>query len=338
MPKGYAVLADIDGVVAVEDDLEGRRLRVISREEYREDYSLPSDFQLLVGDGQHVEAGVSLAHALSGPAGEAEGGEEEAAPAIVANISGRVEIGPESLSLSIVWVDIEERQHVVPAFGPTSWWRTELRSRQATRSPQAPLNPHDILRIRGKEELQRYLVGEVQKVYGSQGVNIHDKHIEVILRQMLRRVQVDTPGDAEFIPGQIVDRFEFQDKNAKVLAEGGEPATAKSVLLGVTRASLLTDSFLAAASFQETTRVLTEAAANGARDRLLGLKENVIIGRLIPARANISSIIEAKQLVAAQEIDGFTGPWFDVAEAPTTNGHENGHEVDEEIIPGLTEE
>ena len=337
VPKGYAVLADIDGVVAVEDDLEGRRLRVISREEYREDYSLPSDFQLLVGDGQHVEAGVSLAHALSGPAGEAEGGEEEAAPAIVANISGRVEIGPESLSLSIVWVDIEERQHVVPA---SAYIMVE--DGAAVKAGDAltagPLNPHDILRIRGKEELQRYLVGEVQKVYRSQGVNIHDKHIEVILRQMLRRVQVDTPGDAEFIPGQIVDRFEFQDKNAKVLAEGGEPATAKSVLLGVTRASLLTDSFLAAASFQETTRVLTEAAANGARDRLLGLKENVIIGRLIPARANISSIIEAKQLVAAQEIDGFTGPWFDVAEAPTTNGHENGHEVDEEIIPGLTEE
>ena len=200
-----------------------------------------------------------------------------------------------------------------------------------------PLNPHDILRIRGKEELQRYLVGEVQKVYRSQGVSIHDKHIEVILRQMLRRVQVDTPGDAEFIPGQIADRFEFQDKNAKVLAEGGEPATAKSMLLGVTRASLLTNSFLAAASFQETTRVLTEAAATGARDHLLGLKENVIIGRLIPARSDFLEA-EQKQLVAPHETEGFTGPWFEVTEAPSTNGHENGHEMPEEVPEETPEE
>ena len=186
--------------------------------------------------------------------------------------------------LFIVWEDVEERDHIVPA---SAHVMVENGAAVKAGDPltMGPLNPHDILRIRGKEELQRYLVAEVRKVYRSQGVSIHDKHIEVILRQMLRRVQVDTPGDAEFIPGQVVDRFEFQEKNAKVLAEGGEPATAKSVLLGVTRASLLTDSFLAAASFQETTRVLTEAAVNGARDRLLGLKENVIIGRLIPARS-----------------------------------------------------
>ena len=128
---------------------------------------------------------------------------------------------------------------------------------------------------------------EVQQVYKSQGVSIHDKHIEIILRQMLRRVQVESTGDADYIPGQMVDKFEFQEKNAKVLAEGGEPATAKSMLLGITRASLLTDSFLSAASFQETTRVLTQAAVSGARDWLQGLKENVIIGRLIPARITI---------------------------------------------------
>ena len=128
-----------------------------------------------------------------------------------------------------------------------------------------------------------------------------------------------------------MDRFEFQDKNAKVLAEGGEPATAKSVLLGVTRASLLTDSFLAAASFQETTRVLTEAAVTGARDRLLGLKENVIIGRLIPARSNFFAE-GAKQLVAAQEEEGFSSPWYDISETPLVNSQENGHEVEEEIF------
>ena len=327
VPKGYAVLADIDGVVIIEDDPEGRQLRVISREEYREDYSLPPDFQLLVDNGVHVEAGVSLARALPDPLREEEGN-EDAPPEIVANMSGRVEIGPRGLS--IVWEDIEERDHLVPA---STYILVENGAivKAGDALTAGPLNPHDILRIRGKEELQRYLVGEVQKVYRSQGVNIHDKHIEVILRQMLRRVQVDTPGDADFIPGQIVDRFEFQDKNAKVLAEGGEPATAKSVLLGVTRASLLTDSFLAAASFQETTRVLTEAAVTSARDRLLGLKENVIIGRLIPARANFFAE-EKKELGTAQEGDDFSSPWFDIAEAPSTNGHENGHEMGAELF------
>ena len=327
VPKGYAVLGDIDGLVIVEDDAEGRRLRIISREEYREGYQLPPGFEVLVDEGEHVDAGVSLARALPGPSGEDEAF-EEGLQEVVAGIGGRVEIGADGLS--IVWEDIEEREHIVPASAHVMVESgTMIKAGDALTA--GPLNPHDILRIRGKDELQRYLVGEIQKVYRSQGVNIHDKHIEVILRQMLRRVQVDTSGDAELIPGQIVDRFEFQDKNAKVLAEGGEPATAKSVLLGVTRASLLTDSFLAAASFQETTRVLTEAAVTGARDRLLGLKENVIIGRLIPARANFFAE-GAKQLVAAQEEEGFSSPWYDIAETPLVNSQENGHEIDEEIL------
>jgi DNA-directed RNA polymerase subunit beta' len=328
IPKGYAVLAEIDGVVVIEDDPEGRRLRVIGREEYREDYSLPDGFQLLVGNGEYVNAGVALARALPDPVGEGEDPKEES-PDILATVSGTVEIGGQGLS--IVWEDIEESPpYLVPASAHILVEDGAL-VKAGDALTAGPLNPHDILRIRGKEELQRYLIGEVQKVYRSQGVNIHDKHVDVILRQMLRRVQVDTPGDAEFIPGQIVDRFEFQNKNAKVLAEGGEPATAKSILLGVTRASLLTDSFLAAASFQETTRVLTEAAVSGARDRLLGLKENVIIGRLIPARAK-DFTLETKQLTSAEELEGFAGPWFDIAEAPSTNVHENGHEAEEEIF------
>ena len=326
VPKGYALLADIDGLVLIEDDVEGRRLRVISREEYREDYPLPPGFEPMVGNGDQVMAGAPLARTLPDPSGE-----EAATPEpneIVANVSGKVEVGPDGLS--IAWEDIEEREHIVPA---SAYILVENAAmiKAGDALTAGPLNPHDILRIRGKDELQRYLVGEVQNVYRSQGVNIHDKHIEVILRQVLRRVQVDTPGDVEFIPGQIVDRFEFQDKNAKVLAEGGEPATAKSILLGITRASLLTDSFLAAASFQETTRVLTEAAVNGARDRLLGLKENVIIGRLIPARANLFAE-EAKQIAAAQEGDGFSASWFDMAEVPSSNGHENGREGEEEVL------
>jgi len=144
--------------------------------------------------------------------------------------------------------------------------------------------------------VQRYLVDEVQEVYRSQGVNINDKHIEIIARQMLRRLRVDAPGDTGLLPGELVDRFEYEEKNRQVLAEGGEPATAQPVLLGVTKASLNTSSFLAAASFQETTRVLTEAAINGAKDHLIGLKENVIIGKLIPAGTGA----EARALAAAK--------------------------------------
>jgi hypothetical protein len=145
------------------------------------------------------------------------------------------------------------------------------------------VNPHDILRILGKEAVQQYLVDEVQKVYRSQGVNINDKHIEVIVHQMLTKVRIDSAGDTDLVPDELVNKYTYEDTNAKVLAEGGEPATAHTVLLGITRASLSTESWLAAASFQETTRILTEAAVNGKIDRLVGLKENVIIGKLIPA-------------------------------------------------------
>ena len=155
------------------------------------------------------------------------------------------------------------------------------------------------------------------RLYKSQGVSIHDKHIEIILRQMLRRVQVESTGDTDYIPGQMVDKFEFQEKNAKVLAEGGEPATAKSMLLGVTRASLLTDSFLSAASFQETTRVLTQAAVSGAQDWLQGLKENVIIGRLIPARITIPGMDKLLEPEPVPELAGVApGGWLGMGPAP----------------------
>ena len=330
IPKGYAVLSDIDGIIAIQSDAEGRRIKVISTEEYREDYSLAEGYELLVRAGDFVDAGASLARSLPAPGSE-NGDATEAAAEILAGMSGKIEL--DDKTLSIVWEDIEEREYIVPASA-----HVLVEDGASIKAGDAltagPLNPHDMLRIRGKDELQRYLIGEVQKVYRSQGVTIHDKHIEVILRQMLRRVQVDTTGDAEFIPGQIVDRFEFQGKNAKVLAEGGEPATAKPVLLGVTRASLLTDSFLAAASFQETTRVLTEAATTSARDRLLGLKENVIIGRLIPARSNVKlpEIVErpsVSQLFERMESERLPASWLErsldgAIDGTDTNGHDSG--------------
>jgi DNA-directed RNA polymerase subunit beta' len=153
---------------------------------------------------------------------------------------------------------------------------------------EGSINPHDLLKIRGLRGVQAYLLREVQRVYRLQGVDINDKHIEVMIRQMLRKVKVEEPGDTQLLPGGLIDIFEFEEENAKIFSEGLEPATAKPVLLGITKASLATDSFLSAASFQETTRVLTEAAIKGKTDPLLGLKENVIIGKLIPAGTGMS--------------------------------------------------
>jgi DNA-directed RNA polymerase subunit beta' len=192
--------------------------------------------------------------------------------------------------------------------------------------------------------VQIYLVEEVQKVYRSQGVTINDKHIEVIVRQMLRRVKVDHSGDTNLLPGELVDRFRFEDANARVLAEGGEPATAQPVLLGVTKASLNTESFLAAASFQETTRVLTEAAIKGDVDHLLGLKENVIIGKLIPARAPI--VVEQPPRIAEvmlppglrgegdEELDfeGDEDEWEGFGELPEEDFEEEEEEGLEDVL------
>jgi DNA-directed RNA polymerase subunit beta' len=148
---------------------------------------------------------------------------------------------------------------------------------------EGSVNPHEILRVMGPRAVQEYMVAEIQSVYLSQGVPIHDKHIELIVRQMLRRVNVIEPNETDFLPGQFVERKAFEEINRKVVEEGSTPASARPVLMGITKASLATDSWLSAASFQETTRVLTDAAISGRSDSLLGLKENVIIGKLIPA-------------------------------------------------------
>ena len=148
---------------------------------------------------------------------------------------------------------------------------------------EGAINPHDVLAILGESKLQKFLMDEVQGVYRLQGVNINDKHIGVIIRQMMKKVEIVDVGDSRFIVGQFVDKWQFADENKKVLKEGGQPAIAKPILLGITRASLTIDSYFSAASFQETTKVLTNAAIKGMRDDLVGLKENVIIGHLIPA-------------------------------------------------------
>ncbi|HEX6970713.1 MAG TPA: DNA-directed RNA polymerase subunit beta' [Limnochordia bacterium] len=209
--------------------------------------------------------------------------------AIITEIDGRVRL-IESKGIRKVAVqtkDGEERVYTIP-YGARLKVRDGAEVSAGDQLTEGSVNPHDILRVKGIAGVQAYLVQEVQDVYRSQGVDINDKHIEIIVRQMLRKVKVETPGDTELLPGGLVDLFEFEEENARVQAEGGEPATAKPVLLGITKASLATESFLSAASFQETTRVLTDAAIKGKSDPLLGLKENVIIGKLVPAGTGMS--------------------------------------------------
>jgi DNA-directed RNA polymerase subunit beta' len=160
--------------------------------------------------------------------------------------------------------------------------------------------PHDILNVMGVEALAQYLINEIQEVYRLQGVKINDKHIEVIVRQMLQKIEITDPGDTTFLAGEQVDRGEFEEENQKALKEGGRLAQGAPVLLGITKASLQTRSFISAASFQETTRVLTEAAVSGRVDTLIGLKENVIVGRLIPAGTG-SVMARFKQLAADRD-------------------------------------
>jgi DNA-directed RNA polymerase subunit beta' len=288
VPKGAAIISEISGTAEIMREGESRRIRVVSSELYRDDYALPEGAEVLVEHDQFVEQGTVLAQ-TGAPEAAPEGSEATlpvSAGQVAARIAGRV-LKERPDRLSILYEEREEREYSVP---PTSRIRVETghyvhAGQQLT---DGAVNPQDILRVQGPEAVQLYLVEEVQKVYRSQGVTINDKHIEVIVRQMLHRVRVDSPGDTALLPSELVDRFRFEEVNAKFLAEGGEPATAQPVLLGVTKASLNTDSFLAAASFQETTRVLTEAAVAGAVDHLIGLKENVIIGKLIPARAQVT--------------------------------------------------
>ncbi len=278
VPKGVAVVCEIDGIAEIVRDPDGsRKIVVRNSQDYTVPISVPSGYVLAVEDGSDVVAGQPIAK----PERRTKGKIDMPAP-----VSGKVSV--HGSKITIAMKDIEERIYEVEHNA-----RLNVESGQAVEAgdflTEGSANPQDILRISGREAVHRYMVNEVQKVYRSQGVTINDKHIEIIVRQMLRKVRIEEAGDTELLPMELFDRFEFEDINARTIAAGGEPATAQTVLLGVTKASLSTSSFLAAASFQETTRVLTEAAVMGQKDRLLGLKENVIIGKLIPAGTGLAS-------------------------------------------------
>jgi DNA-directed RNA polymerase subunit beta' len=208
----------------------------------------------------------------------------------IAEAAGRVSIEDSDRSRKLVVVPDDGSEEI--AYQVSKRARLLVQDGQAVDVGQqlvvGAADPKQVLRVLGPRATQVHLVNGVQEVYRSQGVSIHDKHIEVIVRQMLKRVTVIEPGDAELLPGELVERSRFEEENRKVIAEGGQPASARPDLLGITKASLATESWLSAASFMETTKVLTDAAINGKSDSLLGLKENVIIGKLIPAGTGLA--------------------------------------------------
>ena len=203
--------------------------------------------------------------------------------AVITEISGKVKVQDNKKKKEVVVTsDDDARTYSIP-FGSEIIVSTGDMVEAGDQLIKGSINPAEILAVKGPEGVYEYLISEVQKVYRNQGVDINDKHIEVIARQMLKKVKIEDNGDTNMFPGSLVDMYDFEDANNEAISNGLRPATGKRVLLGITKAALATDSFLSAASFQETTRVLTEAAIKGKEDHLLGLKENVIIGKLIPA-------------------------------------------------------
>jgi DNA-directed RNA polymerase subunit beta' len=239
--------------------------------------------------------------------------------ALISDIDGAVEFGKDLKGKRKVVIrpDVGEvKEYMIPRGKHVSVHEGDL-VRAGEALMDGPSNPHDILRVLGDKALARYLVDEIQEVYKLQGVKINDKHIEVIVRQMLKRVKVREVGDTHFLVDDQVEKFVFEEENARVMQEGGKPAVGEPLFLGITKASLITDSFISAASFQETTKVLTQAAVAGKVDNLRGLKENVIMGRLIPAGTGLPRY-KALELW----VEGYTGE-----ETPTEGEGEAGAEA-----------
>ena len=338
--SGTVRFADVKEKVTVRDEVDdttGLKLLVIMEDRNKElqpaidilsgsggklaHYPLPTGARLEVKDGQKVLAGEVLVKIRreASRTRDITGGLPRVAElfearrpkdaSIVAEIDGRVEFGPVSRGMRKLIVrseDGDSREYPIPQ-GKHLYVQEGSQVRAGDRLTEGPINPHDILKIKGIEEVQEYLVNEIQEVYRLQGVRIDDKHIEVIVRQMLQKVRIEDPGNTAFLEGEHIDRLAVLEENDRMVKEGQQPATFQPLLLGITKASLSTDSFISAASFQETTRVLTEAAIQGKVDFLRGLKENVIIGHLIPAGTGMPGYrqlrLEAeKQQAAVEEV------------------------------------
>ena len=284
-------------ITDIYEDIEPKLLIVGDGGELLGEYYLPGGAYLNVQDGDKVEKGRFLAKILkeSGKTMDITSGLPRVGelfearslkdPAVLSRITGTVKFG-ESVKKKRIVIVVDrfgkEYKHQIPMDKHLLVRDGDL-VEAGEQLCDGNIEPHDILEILGENELQRFLMNEIQAVYRLQGVNINDKHIGVIIRQMMRRVEIVAVGDTNFIYGQQVDKFRFFEENQRVIKKGGQPAVAKPLLLGITRAALSIDSFLSAASFQETTKVLTNAAIAGSTDELRGLKENIIIGHKIPA-------------------------------------------------------
>jgi DNA-directed RNA polymerase subunit beta' len=272
-PKGEAIIADIDGRVELLTTEDGGRVLKVIFSEMREDvHEIPGNWAIQVEDGEDIPARTRLA----------KRGDKE----VLAEHNGKVQ--RDGNKVIVRWEFRDEREYEVAS---AARLRAEsgdvvVAGQQVTEGSQ---NPNRILRILGREACQVYLVEEVQRVYRSQGVSIHDKHIELIVRQMTSKVRITSTGDSDYLPGELIDRLKFQRMNDQLIAAGKRPASGRPILLGITKAALNTDSFLSASSFQHTINVLAQAAIEGKRDELYGLKENVIIGKLIPAGTGYST-------------------------------------------------
>ncbi len=287
-PKGEAVISDIDGTVDVYWEGDQRCIKVSASRVVSQQYPIPEGFTLVMEDKDRVQEGTVIAE---GPEGKT----------VVAQTDGHVYFEEEG-ERTVAFVRREERDEKEYEIPASARPRVERggKVRAGDQLTDGPKNPREVLRIQGVEACQRYFLEEVQNVYRSQGVTIHDKHIEIIIRQMLRWVRIQSGGDTGFLPGEIIDRFRYLETNEQVLRENGQPAEGQAELLGLTKAALNTSSFLAAASFQETTRVLTAAAVRGARDNMRGLKENVIIGKLVPVGTGFRVRQEREEAEAAE--------------------------------------
>jgi len=331
VPKGKAVLTEIDGTVnlneVVEDDILKRREIIITHvEAYPIEYEIPAGYKILVEGNVHVKGGEVMAEPDTALV---KSGDEGLKP-LVARVDGMVRI--EDGKIILTYEEKDERKYDdIPVTSHILVKQGEY-VRAGDKLIDGVKDPQDILHINGRQDVLRYLINEVQIVYRSQGVSINDKHIETIVKQMLKRVRVEFSGDTDLLVGDLVDRLDFEHINAKMEAEGGDQAVARPVLLGITRASLNTDSWLAAASFQETTRVLAEAAIWGKTDRLHGLKENVIIGKLIPSTVTLTQKLgKAINRLLDDSPEVFTEPVSDFINPLTMDDIEVAEAVDDVV-------
>ena len=284
-PKGQGIMAEMGGRVEIRTEGDQRWVKIVNIETQRIDHHVPGNYALHVEDGDLVEEGDLLA---------SRKGQED----ILAKTSGRVVL--EDHTITIVHEGRREREYEIPVTARLAVLEGQM-VQPGEMITEGSKNPHEIMAILGVEAVRNYLLTEIQQVYRSQGVTINDKHIEVIIRQMLRRVRVTSSGDSEILPGELMDRIDFEEMNREIIERGGEPATAEPVVLGITKAALNTDSFLSAAAFQHTISVLASAAIEGRVDELRGLKENVLIGKLIPAGTGFK-VSRGEEEVAEKEV------------------------------------